>query len=461
MQLVKLGIKNFLSITDVEIAPGQVNQIVGQNNQGKTTIIRALETALKGSTDGSLVRNGSEMAEIILEFDNDLKVHRKIRADGKQGVQVKRGDFAADKPQTMLDGLMAGISFNPLALLDHKERVKALMQAIDIRLTEEQVKSQLGDCPVPVPPVDYNQHGLVVAEQVHKYLYQRRAEANKEAKRKADIYTVKLSEAPAVLADKLPKMPEVDGHTLRSQIESLKLSVKEELQKEAHRVRAEEKATMCFQLELRAKEHITKLQRELEQATGVLELRKKEYDIARKAADAMVVDTEKINAANAEADKLQAELDARAYEAQVTAQKETLWQLRSAADEAKSFAEKLDGAVEAVGPAFRAKMVSEADLPIAGLEYRDGQFFLNGSSIDNLSSSASLKLAITLARRIAKETKIICIDGAELLDDESFAELRREIEGDGFTYFITKVGPAFQPHSVNDNIVTMEKGSVQ
>jgi len=100
--------------------------------------------------------------------------------------------------------------------------------------------------------------------------------------------------------------------------------------------------------------------------------------------------------------------------------------------------------------------MNRAKLPIEGLTYKDENFYLDGSTIENLSSSKAMKLAVAIARTLAGPTKLICIDGAELLDDETYEALRNEIDNDGFTYFITKVGEAFDHPA--DKVVTMKQG---
>ncbi len=67
-----------------------------------------------------------------------------------------------------------------------------------------------------------------------------------------------------------------------------------------------------------------------------------------------------------------------------------------------------------------------------------------------------MKLACSLARVLAKKTKVICLDGAEALDEATYAQLHAEIENDGFTYFVSKVGEAFK--SETDTVIKMSGG---
>lgn len=461
MQLNRVHIKNFLSITDVDLKPGQVTMITGPNNQGKTTILRAIEAALKGSTEGSMVRHGADMAEILLEFDNDMTVHRKIRKDGKQGVQVKKGEMSADKPQTMLDGLMQGLTFNPLDLLDPKMRADALLRSIDIRVTEADVVEQLRGLPVvSLPPVAYEQHGLKVAEQVHRYFFQRRAEANKVAKDKADVFKVKTGELPPVNEAKLLAAKNASSEdVVRNGIGQLEQQMKFELQKKAAYDGAVGSQAECAALLQKAELRVITLQSELNTAKAQVELRTEDVAKAKVKVQESTPNLEVIADISAKIRGHNETLAAFAYMREISAQIHALDDVGKAMDEAKKFAADMDRIVDAVGPQFKAKLMQRAELPVKGLEYRDGEFYLDGSSIDNLSSSAALRLAVAVARRIANKTKLICIDGAELLDEKSFAELRVEIEGDGYSYFITKVGLPFNKTNPGDLVLSMDHGA--
>ena len=51
MGLKKIVIKNLKLIENAVIEPGKVTQIVGENNQGKTTVLEAIEIGMTGSKD--------------------------------------------------------------------------------------------------------------------------------------------------------------------------------------------------------------------------------------------------------------------------------------------------------------------------------------------------------------------------------------------------------------------------
>ncbi len=467
MRLARILIKNFLSIGEVEILPGQVNQIVGKNNQGKTSILKALEFAFVGSTDGSMVRHGETEAEVLVELEDGLKVDRRLKASGGQTVSVSRGEMDSKKPQAMLNGLLGDTTFNPLDLLDSKSRTEHLLKCIDLKVNEAMLTEAVGDCPVPLPPLDYNQHGLKVADQANKYFYQRRAEANKVAVEKLNTFTVKQRELPPAPEELTDKSTE----ELKQCVAECKAKIDVESKKKEVLVAAENSHKELS--ERIARGHLAKSQVEAEIAEF-----EKSVAVAREKREKIVsglelldnelktVDKWRTNAGpdieviKAENESIQMCQNAINRRTEIQAHKERVFGVQVYENEAiaaKGFAERLHAVVERTGPVFRSALMSKAQLPIAGLTYENDQFFLEGSTIDNLSASKSLQLSVAIARHLASKTKLICIDGAELLDEESYKVLRSEIEGDGFTYFITRVGEAFRHEG--DNVIRMEQGT--
>lgn len=462
MQITSIKIKNFLSITDVEIKPGQINQIVGANNQGKTTILRAIETALKGSTDGSLVKHGTEGAEIIIDFDNDLSINRRISAQGGQSVKVMKGEFLAPKPQTMLDEIFSGVAFNPLDLLDVKKRTEALLKAIDLKITPQDIVDALdGMPPMPMPEFNFNDHGLKVIDAIHKYFYDRRSEANQVTKKMLGRAEALKAEAPETL-EKIDESISIEGlkdslRDLQTQIlaEDGKGSAQKLIESKIRSAGDDIKGMDLFIAENQGKINALEAQLEIKKQnrySKLQEIEKLQEESQNTRPDASVVDKLKTQyqAINSEIlRRAELEVDKHKQRAARSAHQDYV--------EAKHVSDALDKAVNAMGNKFKARMISKIDLPIDKLSYEEGEFKLEGASIDNLSSSKQLKLAIALSRKLASETKLICIDGAELLDEDSWNTLMTEIKDDGFVYFITKVGEAF---GGSDKVLKMKQGNL-
>jgi energy-coupling factor transporter ATP-binding protein EcfA2 len=467
MKVAKLQIKNFLTISEAEISPGSVNQIVGANNQGKTSILKALETGLCGSTDGSLVKKGETEAEIIVEFDDQTVVRRRLKSDGKQALVVKRGDLTAQQPQTFLDKFFGAGAFNPLELLDPKRRTEILLSAIPIKLTEADLAAAVGASPVGLPPVDYAQHGLKVAQQTHRYFYQRRAEANKDAKTKTETFRVKLAELPP-LPDSTSSKPESE---IRDHIAVLKQNIaieqgKAAAQRErAKRIEADENDIKLNEAEIQTKERelaglearIVELKRAIDHYRSLNSVMRSKLESFKNEPESQGPDQAAIEGWNGQIQDCLEELQLRADRRALEQRHDQVGTLKLAATQAEKFASDLDVIVDKLA-VFGSNLLTKAEMPIQGLSYEGDEFFLDGVKIENLSSSAAVRLAIAIARAVAGPSKLICLDGAEALDETTFAVLRREIQDDGFQYFLTKVGEAFAPES-DDRVIKMHAGA--
>lgn len=459
MQIVSLKIKNFLSIGDVEIKPGSVNQIVGKNNQGKTTILKALQFLAKGASDKSVVKFGEDSAEVMVELDDQTTIRRRMSAEGRQFVKVSKGDFEMKSPQAFLDSIFDFSAFNPLELLDPKKRTEAILNSIEIKVDEARLQAELNGplVKIPMPPLDYTQHGLKVVDQAHKYFYQRRAEANKDvAEKKARWETYSAD---------MPK-EEVAGQT-REQIQAELDAANKKRSASAERLndmkREEEKNTHNQIRVAKYQEALGKIDQEI----AALEARRAEGLKFLQDAKAEVMEAlqdpgperEKYNALGIEAEKIKAKFEElKKIEAQ-SKQREMVGNMKKELDEAEAKAEELTKKVEALAGPVKKKLMEGVEMPVDGLEYKDGEFLVDGTPVDNLSSSRALKLALGVARKLSKKSKVICVDGAELLDAEAFSAFQAEAKDDGFTYFVTKVGDSF-PVAEGSKSFEMNAGQV-
>lgn len=451
MSVVKLSIKNFLSISDVEIQPGKLNQIYGANNQGKTTVLKALEFAFKGSTDGSMVKHGNEQAEVVVELD-DMVIKRRLSAEGEQKVEVSRGGFKADKPQSFLNGLFDGMSFNPLEILDPKMRTQFILKALNLKMTKEEVSEISGVSAEELPPVDFDKENTLTAiDQVHKYFYARRAEANKttaEKRRRWETYAKDLppeTAAPKTRQEINEKASSLNAILVEREKAMSEIEAQERAQK-ASRDKAERYAAELVKIQaeidsLQAeyeRRHAVLLER-LENGKAAVQEAKKEI---REVAGKEKVQQEIANVKKALSDLSLEEKSLELYESQQK-QRKAVEEMERDFKKSEEQAKEIDRKVSAFGPELVNKIIERSELPVQGFAYQEGEFRLNGSSLDHLSSSAALKLSLALVKKLAGKTKLICIDGAELLDNEAFKTLQEEIQGDEFTYFFTKVGEPF------------------
>ena len=114
-------------------------------------------------------------------------------------------------------------------------------------------------------------------------------------------------------------------------------------------------------------------------------------------------------------------------------------------------AKKLDVVVKKLSKEVPEDLIKKAKLPITGLVIEDDDIKINGISLDNLSASEQLQFGLKIVQELNKEFKVICIDGIETLDAESFEFFLKEIQGDDFQYFVTRVDGAHEHSIVVEN----------
>lgn len=87
-----------------------------------------------------------------------------------------------------------------------------------------------------------------------------------------------------------------------------------------------------------------------------------------------------------------------------------------------------------------AELLQQIKMPIKGLGINEQmQITIDDLPITNLSTSRQIKLALDIARATAGPLKIICIDRFESLDQDQQAAFLKEIEGDGYQYWVASV----------------------
>lgn len=418
MKITKITISNFLKLRDVILDPGKVNVIIGKNKQGKTSILRAINAAFLGDTDATMITNGESKAEIILDLD-EFQVKRTITGkDSYLDVSNKDG-WKVPAPQKYLNNLIGKFSFNPIEFFNLKssEKREYLLQAIDIRLTKEKLSEMLGET------VDMNldRHGLEVISELHKHYYGKRTLINAEVSKKektikelstgipkgfdpSSVNEARIKELrDSITANEVAKQKkagiEAQGLRLRNEIEALKASL---AAKEAELVALGESFTDIKIID-----------------TAVLET-----EIAALEAKREVVHTFK------QVESLKAEL-AKDYEEQT----------------------RLNTYVQKLAKDIPAQLIQEANLPVEGLQVEADSVLLNGVDIENLSSSEQLTFALKVVRVLNDKFRIICIDGVEILDKETFEWFLAQIAEDDFQYFVTRVD-GDKGWLVNEGVVT-------
>jgi len=476
MKIACLTIRNFLGVSEAKIAPkGKVTVLAGDNKQGKSSVLKAIPACFQGMKP-AMIHNGAERAEIAIEL-GDLVVTR-VQTLLTQSVTVKdRQGRVQTAPQKFLNGLFGGFAFNPMAFLlaGDKEQRSILLQEMDVTATKEAIEKEAGE-PIPLPE---SGPALVMYADAHRIFYDRRTDINR-----------RLKEKRIAAAEVLKKLPEgykpiegIDGKATANrqllsgvqttiaglQAEKVAAERAKETRKKTEERIQKNQGTLARAKEALAKEvhpDLLTLVKKVEDARLALRAAENDLQVGREVAANIdrlagdvagmerdirqdqetlaalpgAFDESLLDAEAKTLDELMSESDA--IEAERSRQR--IWNehviLREEAEDAEEQAGKLSALVERFGNDLPAQAVREAKLPIPGLALSGEKITVDGKSLDDLSTSEQMGVTMAIAKSLAGELKVICIDGAERLDEKTRAEFIRQAEGDEFYYFVTRVG---------------------
>lgn len=148
MRIIKLQAENVKRLKAVEITPdGNLQVIAGRNAQGKSSVLDAIWFALGGGaaqrSTARPVRDGEDHASVVLDL-GDMVVTRTWTGD-KTALKVESPEGAVFRsPQTLLDGLIGRLSFDPLAFSqqDEKTQLAELLTLVELPFDPAQLDEQ-------------------------------------------------------------------------------------------------------------------------------------------------------------------------------------------------------------------------------------------------------------------------------------------------------------------------------
>jgi len=86
---------------------------------------------------------------------------------------------------------------------------------------------------------------------------------------------------------------------------------------------------------------------------------------------------------------------------------------------------------------LKAEMMQ--NLPIDNLEVKDGDIYINGVNFDTLNEASKISFCLMVAGLRKTKLPLICVDGLEALDEETFKKFRELAEKTDMQFFVTRV----------------------
>jgi DNA repair exonuclease SbcCD ATPase subunit len=449
-QIKKLLIKNFLGIKEIELKPGKVNLIKGKNEQGKTTILEALEKGLRNNDRRvKVINEDGEKTEILIELDNNKKISRRITEKGNY-LDLTEDGFTQNAPQTKLKEMVGEFAFNPVDFIYKKadKQAEILLKLLDIEVTEEDVKDWVGE-DIKLPKTDYSKHGLKVIEDIKDAFYEKRKNIGREQKKLDSEYTAEINKIPETfepkqyrgikLKDKYNELQEIQKHNKK------RTRAKNAIIKYENKIQQNEYKKSKIKNE--NKQKIEKIKIQIEQLKQKInDIKENEPEqLASIKQDIKKIKDKKENAQsfldnNKEKNTSKLEKEIEEFE-----EKKELLRTYDSAKENKEKSENKYQEWEKLNETVKIfqnkpnELIEDTKLPIKGLEVKEDQALINGRPIKNLSTEEKIRFGLEIARATASELKLICIDRFESLDPDNQEIMLEEMKKDDFQYFVTEV----------------------
>lgn len=463
LRVTSLQFKDVLGAREFSMEPGAVNVISGKNASGKTTAIEAIKAAIGGGNLANLARIGEEdeeiNPEIVLVLEGDTEQYRVEKDVKKTRVRKRVGDSAGfedvPSPQRWLDGLFDSRLANPIKLLNapNKERILMLLGALDVTLDRDALWKAMGIEKKDVGAVPEGLHPLQELALIREAVFRERTGVNRDATQKVASAEQTRRATPAVLPDGHEKEIEaLDSEIAKSDVGIAKVREQSKHICEERTIAIQAAANADSEGE-RAKCDGSAVKRraalEIEIATEhkmiEVAIREKEQIVAQEVAKLEAARDETLESLAMDQKGVE---DKRVHLAELREQAKAAIKARTLHEQAEQFdaeaealtamSDKLTGAIDAVD-AYRRNLAN--DLPIPGLEV-DGKIIkVDGIPLDQLNNQQRIDIAVKIACIRAKDHRlpIVWIDGAEALDPENFAALKKSLRAAGVQPFIGRV----------------------
>lgn len=449
MNIKHIQIRNILGIRELEVTPGQVTEISGKNGSGKSSLLGAIRVALGASefSPAQLIHQGAEQGEVVLVLDDGTTIQRRIKPNGTDVKVTDAEGNKYQKPQSVLDRLFTITQFNPLRLLatDKKsrdERTKTVLECLPIEVTREQILELTPTLKSQVAMIDTNRHGLDVLNDIESRVFDRRTDVNRDLKKvTASILQIKETLPTEDIAED-PKARLEELRASKAQLDKKREEYFTTFESE-HRAEREGAIDAAQALLAEAEQE---RQRAIDAANHAYEIQRtaiedqKQVRILQAQQRYEAAKNEKQQAYESRLEPITAEM-ARLEEqtrtkAVIDTQRQMLAKLESEHADLDKQSETLTESIERVR-AFRLGLLE--NFPIAGLELRDGEVYVDGLDFDQLNTARRIEIAVELAVMRSGDLGVICVDGCEALDAATFAKLEEVCAQKGLQMICTRV----------------------
>lgn len=430
MKISHIRINNILGIDELEFSPAEgFTEITGPNGAGKTSVLEAIKAALQGGHDATLLRKGAEKGEIVLVLDDGSEIRRKV-TEKASTTDLLRDGKKVPKPVDTIKALTDMMSVNPVDFLraPKKDRVRVLLEAMPLEADPQRLSEIVG-APVEVQP---GTHALAAIEATHKKVYDERTGINR-AVREKDA-TIKQLEGSVPDA---PGGVDGDEDSLQQQIDTAR-SARDDMMGRISRQLAKMQAESQERKQALREKAQAEIDRIKEQLQADLDQENASMADIESRARNKEIETEQsyqqtVAPLNDALVAIRTNRDAAAKRKQ---QLEIISQMKDDLEELRAESDKQTTALASLDK-YKAELLSS--LPVPGLEVVDGEIMRNGVHFDRLNTAQQVEIAVAIAKLRSGDLGVICVDGIELLDSESYDAFKQQAQESGLQLFVSRV----------------------
>ncbi|MFW6030132.1 MAG: AAA family ATPase, partial [Halanaerobiales bacterium] len=366
MRIAKLMTENFKRLKTIEIdfEGKNVVKITGKNEQGKSSILQAIWSALggKNAMPNEPIRKGEDKSVIRLELDDLLVERITTRSGDSFDTRLKVTDINGDDvkaPQSTLDSLISKIGIRPrdFAESSKDEQVDMLLEVLDLDFSINDFEFYLDG----EDAVD-GKNPIEVIDNTYDSIYTKRRDINRD-KRKEENTLKNYND--------VTKTEKVDINSL--------IKKKDELQSENRDI--EDKRKEYKEKKLKSNElekEINEIEEQIKRLQEKLNNKKDKKNNIDNDLFEMTIDneglTDKYEANEEKIEEINQKINdaedineqARKYQEKLDHEKE----LKKLEDKSNSYTKMLESIKE-----YKEDLIKSAEFPIEDLSFEDGEVY--------------------------------------------------------------------------------------
>lgn len=436
MIVKKLELVNFQVIKEFNADfDGNVYFITGDNELGKSTVLKAIGALLTGNRD-AVLKNGESkgFAKMIVgddgeEYEVELKF-TKANPRGTLSIKSKTTGMKSDNV-SMLQKIFGYTDFDAVEFSRWSETAEGRRKQIEVvkSLLPEEVRTRIAEIDTTVAGLKTERTGVNRDLKTYKSI----SDAAGQGLTTQDLKTyAKQKDITELMKEQAENAQLIEkAKTVRSALEQRK----KQLEEIPERL-AEAKATYEKAIE-EAKKAIERTEKLYKEAIAQIESEKADYEARKANAEKWLANYEENNP-----EKLDTAEQLRKAEEhnKMAAKVADYLSKKKQADDEKAEAEKMDSEIAELS-AEREKLISSAKLPISGLSFSDDGLVLNDVPFvaGKVSDSQIMEVAAKLIIASNPTVKVFRIARGESLGQKRLQAILDLAKKEGFQGFIESV----------------------